>query len=197
MIEINLLPEELRKKEGLRLPKEFYIIGVGVLSFLIVLHATTGMIIKWKRYRVVKLTQRWAELAPLRKSVDVIRQETADLDKRAGGIDRLMVRRFLWSEKLNQLSNLVIPGIWIRTLSLNPSPPSKNLPLTLNLKGSVVSRQGEEMAIVGKFITNLKNDRDFSEDFNNIELKSIQRRGIRGTEVMDFVLVCHFKEIAP
>lgn len=197
MIEINLLPEELRKKEGLRLPKEFYIIGVGVLSFLIVLHATTGMIIKWKRYRVVKLTQRWAKLAPLRKSVDVIRQETADLDKRAGGIDRLMVRRFLWSEKLNQLSNLVIPGIWIRTLSLNPSPPSKNLPLTLNLKGSVVSRQGEEMAIVGKFITNLKNDRDFSGDFKNIELKSIQRRGIRGTEVMDFVLVCHFKEIAP
>lgn len=197
MIEINLLPLELRKKERLKLPKEFYIIGIGVLGLLIVLHATTGMVIEWKRYRVANLTRRWVKLAPLRKDVDIIRQETADLGRRAGDIDQLMVRDFLWSEKLNQLSNLVVPGIWLRELSLSPSPPSKNLPSTLNLKGSVISRQGEEMAIVGRFITNLKQDKDFSGNFDNIELKSIQRRGIKGTEVMDFMLICRFKQAVP
>ena len=185
MIEINLLPEELRRKERLKLPKEFYIIALSILSFLIILHATTGVMIKWKRYRVVKLTRRWTELTPLKKEIDIVKQELADLNQRVGGIDQLMIKRFLWSGKLNQLSDLIAPGIWLRELSLMPHVKSKDLPPTLTLKGSVISRHGEETAVVGKFMANLKNNKGFSGDFDKIELKSIQRRKIKDAEIME------------
>lgn len=194
MIEINLLPEELRRKERLKLPKEFYIIGISMLGFLIILHATTGMLIEWRKHRVVKLNRRWTELAPLKKEIDIVKQELADLNQRVEGIDQLMVKRFLWSEKLNQLSDLIVPGIWLRELSLLPHVESRDLPPTLTLKGSVISRRGEETAVVGKFMANLKNDKGWSFDFDKIELKSMQRRKIKDTEIMDFVLICYFKE---
>lgn len=195
MIEINLLPSELRrKKERITLPREFYVIGMMILGFLIVLHAATGVMIKWKRYRVAKLSRRWTELAPVKKEIDIVKREIADLSQRVGGIDQLMVKRFLWSEKLNQLSDLIVPGIWLRELFLGSSVQLKDSPPTLTLKGSVISLRGEEMAVVGKFMANLKQNKGWSFDFDNIELQSIQRREIKGTEIMDFVLICYFKE---
>lgn len=194
MIRINLLPPELRAKEGVKLPREFYIVAISMLSFLIILHAATGMIIKWKMKHKVGLMQMWTELAPVKKKVNIVKQELSDLSQRVGGIDQLVVKRFLWSEKLNQLSDLIAPGIWLSELSLTPALPARGLPASLNLKGSVISQYGEEMAIVGKFMANLKKHKGFSEDFANIELKLIQRREIKDAEIVDFVLICYFKE---
>ncbi|MGB3057506.1 MAG: hypothetical protein WBC16_05065, partial [Candidatus Omnitrophota bacterium] len=48
---------------------------------------------------------------------------------------------------------------------------------------------------IGRFMESLKNIKDFSGYFREIELEDIRNYVISGEEVMMFKLVCHFKEI--
>lgn len=184
MIEINLLPEELRVKAQKTMPgtpptQILYFIPF-IFGLLIIIHIYLVGLFIIKSSQLNALNNRWQNLAPQRKSLEDLRKEYALLSTDVKVIQQLFKQRINWSEKLNNLSLNLPNGIWFNEISISPKD--------FNLKASVVSLTREEMGLINEFIRNLKNDATFFKDFNNLELSSVQRKVIGGYETIDFIL---------
>jgi len=221
MIEINLLPEEIRKKKkAFKMPKisvGFLPIVIGIAALLILGHATVIVLTMLSDAAYKKMEIKWMDVGPVKLEVEKIRAENLDVRKKVDAIEDLMSKKVLWSRKLNQLSDIVIPGVWYTRLSIRHKVVSIEsdaaagaLPNTkmlgkgraqkrteipyLKIEGEVSSAYGEEIAIIGKFIEQLKADEGFFTDFTDIELDSTELHSILDVEVMKFNINCYFKE---
>jgi ligand-binding sensor protein len=90
------------------------------------------------------------------------------------------MKRITWADKLNKLSLYLPSGVWITDISVT----SKDF----ILKGSVISLVKDELTLINTFLDRLKADKEFFINFENIELSSIERRGVGSYEVADFTL---------
>lgn len=221
MIEINLLPEELRKKRkkasvaGELSPKKAALIGAVALlalQFLATAHAF------YLKSQIGSVTGQIARLNEQNKQINVWKNELKVMDARIKESDTLTSRNFRWASLLNSISDSITRGVWLSSLSLRveernitPVEPPKAAPkvkgarapkpprpvvekiVTLLLEGSAVG-QGEETAIIGKFIKELKNNKLLSELFEDVRLSTINQRKIRDFDVYDFALSCQFKK---
>lgn len=221
MIEINLLPAEKRKKikkapsfkleflQGKLIPIALGVGGLLLVTYLLVALAAG---IKGRSLRV--LNKQWQEIQPQKKEMAALKAQTMDLNVKTAVLEKLRQGRFLWSEKLNQLSDSMIPGVWLTQLCVEqksmkaPEGLSSSrtggreegvqtvLKEVLILKGSAISLGDEEAtATVGKFMNTLRENKDFFKDFEEIKLGKIRRRMIKDVEVMDFDLECYFKKL--
>jgi len=193
MIEINLLPEELRKKKSepsfnLNMEAEkikFWILGgaVGILILIVMLLFAGSYI---RKAQIDGLLAREKNFSTKFSQVDSINKEITVLKIKMSVLDQLTKRKFLWTEKLNQLSDLILPGIWFTHVYTD----SEN---RLIIEGSVVSKSEEAMASVGKFMKNLKDDQQFFKDFKNIKLESVQRKNKEERDMVDFKIALYFQ----
>ena len=222
MIELNLLPKNLcleQKKSkktafNIRLPKinipPMHII-ISVIGIIFISQAILGIIGLTQKKRKVALSAELALIASQEKVATTLKEEVDVLLRKLSIIDSLTQGSLLWSEKLYDVSMALIDGVWLRSLSLGTealqvpravynapgqATPAVQMPRQfLVLKGSAVSSSsGDETAIVGKFIDSLKNNESFFEDFDDIKLSSIQRKKKGEIELMEFTLVCYFKQ---
>lgn len=187
MIEINLLPEELKikaRKRGFKPRQILYFIPL-VFLILIIIHLYLAGTLIIRNFRLNALNKRWHNLEPQRKNLEEFQKEYVVLSDDAKVIQQLISQRTNWSEKLNKLSLRLPYGVWFNEISVTPSD--------FILRGSVVSLQKEEMNLINKFMDNLKSDSGFFKDFNNLELSSVQRKVIGGYDVIDFTLVGKLK----
>ena len=223
MIEINLLPESMRreKREG---GKEIFLFSIGgLLVGLLVLTwiLLSGQIVVANR-KISHLEREWKELLPITEETAMLIEKKRQLEERGTVLDALMKGRFLWAKKLNQISNLVPEGVWLSNISLGtkvemvpskqsakakgkvagdetqPQPPplEKKEIKVLVIRGSTVSvKKGEEIVdLVGTFINRLREDETFFKDFSSIELGPGQRGMIGGIDIWNFELNLPFKE---
>ena len=226
MIEINILPEELRKKK-----RQSSAIGVSKMSLrklplinmvamavgiilstqlvLFVVGVITGMGCK-------ALDKSYKEMLPKKKETENLKTQVGKMNKKVAAIDELMVKRFSWAKKLNDLSDSMTPGIWLTELkydekmgemqlpaapkSLKKKGTGENIPTTvkvvlryLKISGMASSMGEEGTALIGRFIKNLKADNEFYSDFSDIELGTITREKMEDQEVMKFNITCPFK----
>ncbi len=193
MIEINLLPEGLRKKKSepvfsLNIEAEklkfLAIGGAVVILILIVMALFFGSFIR--SAQINGLLAREKIFSDRLSEINSINKEIAVLKTKMGVLDQLTKRKFLWAEKFNQLSDLVLPGIWFTHVYTD----SEN---RLIIEGSVISKSEEAMAFVGKFMKNIKDDQRFFSDFKNIKLESVQRRNKGERDVVDFKISLYFQ----
>ena len=192
MIEINLLPEELkiqaRRRQvviGIETKSLPYLLSLFVIGILILQHMLLGVVIVFKSGQLHKLNSEWKNLEGQRKALDAFNKEYAIMSEDALTIRKFAEQRINWAEKLNKLSLKLPPGIWFNDLTFAGSD--------LTLQGSVVSLEKEEINEIKKFTDSLKNDASFFKDFNKIELVSVKMRTIGGYDVFDFVLACALK----
>ncbi|MDO8603391.1 MAG: PilN domain-containing protein [Candidatus Omnitrophota bacterium] len=193
MIEINLLPEGLRKKKtelsfNLNIEAEklkFLIVGgaIGILIFIIIALSLGSFIMD---AQIKKLLARENNFSGKISHIDSVNKEIAVLKSKMTALDQLTKRKFLWTEKLNQLSDLILPGIWFTHIYTD----NEN---RLIIEGSVVSKSEEAMAFVGKFMKNLKDDQVFFKDFSNIKLESVQRRNKEERDIVEFKIALYFQ----
>jgi Tfp pilus assembly protein PilN len=193
MIEINLLPEEYmvsRKVQQNAVPVTLILLGLNavLLSCLFIVTAVNLS----RSITLNALNTRLEGFSAEQQKIIAIQQKIANLKSTNAIFSPLVTNRFLWSKKLNHLSDLVLPGIWFRNLALEKTVPA-GLSRVLKIDLSVVSVAHDEMSIVGEFIRHLKTDDDFFKDFQNIELQSFLQRQIASAEVMDCTLLCSFK----
>ncbi|RJO63971.1 MAG: hypothetical protein C4540_05300 [Candidatus Omnitrophota bacterium] len=190
MIEINLLPEELKAKaRKIQASEKFQYIVYGILAvcvLFIVLHVFFGVIAIAKGVRLNSLKAQGKKLQPQLKALEDFRKENKELSAEEKGMQDLVAKRINWAEKLNFLSRDLIMGTWFRELSVTPKE--------LIIKGAAVSLEKEELRLLDKFIENLKKDERFFKDFTAIELKSVTRALIGNYEVVDFTLVVPARE---
>ncbi len=205
MIEINLLPEELRKREKVKLDlpeipvfKILSVILVVVVSAQILLSAFAV----YQMTTFVGLKKKLETLTKENREISVRKAETVAMAVQLKEIQALTERKFLWSVLLNDLSDSMTKGVWLRSLSVTTfaaddtgSRKKENTPKkrTLNLEGSVIG-SGQETAIIGKFIKQLKESPRFGELFDDIKLSAINQKKIKDFDVYDFVLIGIFKK---
>ncbi len=197
MIEIDLLPQEFRTKKKAyltQIPKKEIILAV--LGCLVLFHLFLISLTAMSAKRLKGLKGTWQELAPKRERLDGLKKQLSEINARIPLFEQVIKNRILWSKKLNQLSELMVSGIWLNELSVETKKAqAKGQPLKyLIIQGSCASRTKDEPALIGRFMQNLKDDPLFSSDFAEIELGPIEKRLINQTAVMDFILTCRFKQ---
>ncbi|MFA6141791.1 MAG: hypothetical protein WC738_00655 [Candidatus Omnitrophota bacterium] len=132
MIEINLLPEEYRKKEpkfksidfggfniaGI-LPKKLPLAKIGIVAAiaLVSFHLILLAIGINSKTSFGSLSKKYDLLLPQKKEADLRKTDLELINKKVSAIDGLMVKRFSWARKLNSLSDCMTPGIWLNDLS--------------------------------------------------------------------------------
>lgn len=210
MIEINLLPQELRKKpspfaglskidlSGLDIKSiPMLQIGIGAGIVMAIVPIILLAIILFSNSQVSDLSKKYANLLPMKKEADALKAHVADINKRSAAIDELIVKRFSWAKKLNMLSDSITPGIWLSELDYDERPVvdkgKKVMPGALAISG-YASGAGEQGAVlIGKFIKSMEENKDFFKDFEGIDLVSTRSDKVDNQEVMSFRIVCYFK----
>lgn len=217
MIEINLLPIGIkRKRKRMELPDiSFLPVAAGFLGVIIIIHLFVGIVVAIKAKSLRGLERKWQLIAPVKDEADKIKADLTGTRAKIDAIDKLIETRRSWTVRLNDISDAMIPGVWLDKLWLETKviiqetpgvkasfgedsvkavkEPAKAIIRTLHLNGSVIAGGGEETAFIGKFIRSLKDNKNFITDFKDIESASIQRTKLKDEEVMNFELICYFK----
>lgn len=217
MIEINLLPQELRKKEVTRLaiPNIFnrQFIVTAIAMFL----AAHGLLGAAVIYQNVQWGSARHRIVFLKKSVEETSRRKLEVkaaQERIDQIEQATQRKFSWARLLNALSDSVPKGLWLRSFVVTEetqttaapkaeksahkkapaavSPAEQKLK-ALKLEGSVVGN-GQETATISRFIKALKEDAYFNSVFSEVEFFNITQRKIKSFDVYDFVIICLFKK---
>ena len=126
MIEINLLPDELKKKEspfkalnlsGIDLKSVPVIpIAAGLVGLLLAMHILLFLVGIYGKIGFANYTKKYDAIAARKSEADALKAQVVAIHKKVAAIDDLMARRFAWSKKLNALSDFMTPGIWLVSL---------------------------------------------------------------------------------
>lgn len=188
MIEINLLPEELKlkskksaeiKEQQKEIKKLLYVVSA-VVGLLLIAHLSMISVTIAKSIHLAALNLQWRKLDPQRKQLEEFQKEYSASSANSQAIQELINKRIDWSEKLNNLSLNLPSGIWFNEISASGK--------SFNLRGTVVSLAKEEVNLINQFLNNLKRDNSFFKDFVSIELGPLSRRSIQSYDVIDFTL---------
>lgn len=204
MIEINLLPEAYKIKNvktEQNIPVNLILLSIN--AFLLAIFLIITAINVGKNITLHALNTRLKGLAPEQQKIIEIQKKTTDLKATNTLFSPMVENKFLWSKKLNLLSDLIIPGIWLRQISFENQSTQEvgqavavvgAQDVSLKIEATAVSVINDEMGIISKFVKKLKQNKDFISDFKGIELEGVLRRQIATVEVMDFTLICIFKQ---
>ena len=204
MIELNLLPKELRRKKKKQVAGDFtmpklpgVLIAVSVLSVLLMLHVTLIFFIANKSSLSATLKNQFDNALTQRKRAEKVNTQVETLQKKLSFVRKIVKPDISWTNLMCGLNEAVISNIWISELNVKFSHKEKNSkekPETLDLVGYSLGGSERETSSIAKFIVSLKRTPDFYGYFDEIELDSMKNREYSGEEVMQFKLECLFKE---
>jgi len=194
MIEINLASKKTQKKK-IKIPKisaipvKFLLIG-GAVILLVAAQVVFTALITVKENKLKGLEGKWAVLEQEEKEVLAIKKEMDDLNNRLEAIEDIVTKRVLWAKKLNDLSDSMVPRVWLTSLSMDETLKKKYL----SIKGGITSRKKDEAAVIGKFMKILKENKSFFKDFSDIKLGALQQKKVKEVEIMEFSITCFLKQ---
>jgi len=194
MIQINLLPDELKiKTKGRNIDQvlvkspmalirdqAFIYAAAAMLLLFILAHLYLAVLLVSKNGQLVSLNQKWLNLAGQKKELDEFNQGFSAVSQDTSLLQQLNRQRFLWAKKLNALSLRLPAGVWFNQITINAKD--------IIIQGSVISLQKQEVSLINKLLENLKADSEFSKDFVSFELSNVQKKSIGGYDVADFIL---------
>jgi Tfp pilus assembly protein PilN len=188
MIKLNFIPEyERRDKSGLlsagwAIPLEVIIgILVAAVGLIVLIHISLGCLAGFKVAQQQILQVKWNAMAADKKAVDDIFNESKALQTKFSTLQPITSQvNFQWAHLLNDISDSVPKGIWLREISFNRG--------ILNISGSSVSKIKNEMISAGNFVSALKEKPTMRESFTGIDIDSIQRREDTALSIADFSL---------
>lgn len=193
MININLIPPHLKKKEKNKLlgkvniPLEFIIgCGGGLLVLLGIIHVLLLFANIGKLAQHKTLQKQWETMRPGKENVDSVVSEMRIFQGKYQAIEGITGKSGLsLAQKMNILSNSLPRGVWLKKIALNEK--------MLFVEGSAISKETTEIITIHRLTSSLKEDDHFLEYFTNLELGSIQRRKIKNVEIADFVITMKVK----
>lgn len=179
MIELNLLPQDLRGRKQIvfNLDKIIYFSKIGFL-ILIAIHVLLLFICLFYKFRADTLNKEWGRISSQNADVVSLRSEISVFEKVIENTDKLTRVRFPWTLKLDKLNSLLPGGVWFDHI--------RGAEGSLNITGSVLSRNKDEVEILNNFLQDLKNDPSFYAGFKNLDVVSIVRSNLFGVEVVNF-----------
>jgi len=200
MVQINLLPSSAKKQQqrkmelGLKLEPLIFI-AIGIIVSIGIVWALLGVRISMQRKQLSQLDQEMQSLKSSLRKLNKLEQDKKLLGGKLEFLSQQLKKEIIWAENLNHLSNLVPEGIWLKKVELE-TEKKDNLSSYVgwDINAAVVSLYDEEMMdLIGKFMTALKQDQVFSEQFSEIKLISSKRGKFQNIAMMDFNLFCQFR----
>jgi Tfp pilus assembly protein PilN len=192
MIEINLLPEGLRKRQAFRfnLPKKYLQNAAFlVIGSLVCVHILIQTFIFIAGLMLANAEKRMASIQPQRRIADALEaqvQKYRSLEDLFGRESRTPLRS---APVLNFIARELPEGIWLSELSLFNGGAE--------LKGSCFSADAREMSRIGEFLNALKQDARRQAVFSKLELSSVQRKKLGPTEIVEFIIRSGSKKQTP
>lgn len=179
MIEINLLPEELRSKKevniGLGRIVHFARLGFIILAGVHLLLLFSMLLYK---YNVGRLEKTKSRISSQDLDAGPLKKEFSAIEDRIRIISALSKNKSYWAERLDKLSSALPNNIWFNQIRAGSG--------ILDITGSVVSLKADEVKVLNKFLDDLKKDASFYSGFKNIDVVSIGRSSLFGVEVFNF-----------
>ncbi|MFA5147522.1 MAG: hypothetical protein WC491_00180 [Candidatus Omnitrophota bacterium] len=199
MIEVNLLPVQMRskRKEQASFPSlPIMPIAASIVAFLVLLQVLLFLMAQVKGATLSSLKKKNEKIRVANVEAVKLDDSVKVLSSKVDVIDKLRGSRFNLAKKLNDLSDSLVSGVWLRSIDVKKGEATAEpgiLKELLVIDGSSVVTDGKEDAI-GKFVNSLKDNTPFSDDFDEIELSKVERKKIKNTEILDFIIICHFKK---
>ena len=217
MIELNLLPEEQRKKKRkIELPEIPLVpAALGLVGALVIIQVFLVALIVISNIRLSALDKTWEALAPKKVEFDKIKVKTSNLSKKAQAIESLIKNRLNWAPLLNEISNSLTPNVWLTELAYSEKIESRqaksaggpanrkkkkkmakvaNVKVqTLTLSGFASVKGGKATDYITRFVTSLRKNKALSVYFSEIDHGPIRKAAVSGQEVMSFTVICSFK----
>ncbi len=200
MVQINLLPtaEIVRRQKRLELqiklgPVIFVLIAV--MLAVIVGWAILGMRLTAEQEKVSQVDGQLESLKFSLQNRDKLNADKNNLQGKLEFLNRNLKRDILWARTLNDLSNLVPEGIWLKSLVLYTKKEDNFEKYEkLDIKGSAIALENKQtIDAIGEFMSALNQNQMFAKQFSDIKLVSSQRSRSGEIEVMDFELLCQFR----
>lgn len=203
MIEINLLPKELRKRgRTFTLGKStLYLLGGGAAIIALMILMTTFQSLKLKDLdkRIMEAERKREQLRENIQMVDAIGQLKTNILKRMAAIENLDKNRSTWIEVLQDLSDRVPEYVWLSSFkeahqappAVEKTPPdqAKVSPDTLAQEQAFVSQvtiDGYSLSINNLAILMINLMR--SDYFKNIELNFVKAEALKKQKIFTFQL---------
>ncbi|MEI6438113.1 MAG: PilN domain-containing protein [Candidatus Omnitrophota bacterium] len=189
MIKVNFIPQEARKNRGNiwqdgfgPLPRE-HILGflVAGAAVLLVAHLALVGLTLAKAAQHTMLQVRWGSMGAQKKALDEITNETKALQVKMNALKVVTsAQGVVWARLLNEVSDSVPKGVWIRELRFD-----KGL---FSVEGSAVSKVRNEMILVNNFVAALKEQPEMKKNFSGVDVDSIKRREGTALSIADFTV---------
>lgn len=183
MIEINLLPEELRQiqrfrvqiLEGLLKQTFAVIIAVCVLFFF---GFQVLIIFKFSSLKLAE--SKWRALQAQKKRVDDVKNSVLKYRALQNGILLVSAENSEIIRRLYIISDFIPQGIWLQDLFIGRS--------ALRIKGSCILPSTGDAAQINKFLGLLKEDIQKNKGLNKLEQGPITKRKLGAVEVADWTI---------
>lgn len=122
------------------------------------------------------------------KTSEELRNLAAELNKKILALTQISTRKYV-TAMFAVFAKELPSGAWINNFDLRYNAVDKSINLTL--KGSVYSEEvGSQIDSVNRFLENLKNDAQFSQNFKSIELNFVNQSNAGEFPVTNFEIVC-------
>ena len=181
MIEINLLPDESRRgqKTAFNLPRGFLKkIAALCISVVILPNILIPALVLAKNQRLKQISKALDSIAPQRKQVDRITEESAKYKALEKLFSGMYSSRISIAPKLNAVSAGLPQGVWLDEFIFSEE--------NWEIKGKCFSASSSEMTQVGQFLNALKSNKDSARAFSSLELGSVQRKKLGPTEIAEW-----------
>jgi len=214
MIEINLLPKELRKRRRVRKKRTVteaaapiripaVPVAVAVIFILVAAYVSLSLMISNNKKLSKTLAARWEAMEPQREKVKEITLEIDRLEKKAAAIREIARPDIDWAKLMEGLNQAIISNVWLSSFKLEfrtrargkKAKVARGLPVSLGITGYALGKSEEATSRVAKFIASLRKNRYFSGYFDDIELDDLRNEEVAKKEAMRFKLECRFKRV--
>lgn len=203
MLEINLLPKELRRRrrdtgEAAKL-MFFKALSVFIIVILVLVHGLMLFYQQGLRSDLEIIEEEYRALGSQREEVAAIADDIEELQTKVQAIRDIAGPEVQWADLLTGLNKAMIPNVWLSFIGNGESRTSGRVAQeradgrSISIRGYALGESEHATSLVAKFITSLQRENDFARFFKNIELDSMQSQRIEGDEVMMFVLKCDFE----
>ena len=118
--------------------------------------------------------------------------EANELKNKLSALSKVIDKRVLWTDKLNELPRAIPPGAWLTNLSFDDRLSKDNkASRSLTIKGVAYHEDPvREVGIVTRFVSNLKANKLFARGFKEIKLEAMTSRELKGMAVKNFTISC-------
>ena len=191
MIEINLLPEEKRKrKKELSMPSlsfnvpgnMMFYAGIGVFVVLIILmiiiHFSQVGSIKRLNGKIDEKRTELKKLQEEKKKVENMKAKQITINNKIETIKKLAVNRFTYPKFLDELSRNMPDYLWLEDMTISGS-------------SMIISGKTFSNLMITDFLTNLKKMSEFI-DGNSISLKELVNTRVDAHDIISFQISCKF-----